>query len=597
MASSQLPRTGATSEQDANSSSVDDADISGPTTFRPEDPATEEEEARLAREALPLWKRPATWLLVLTPLSSIILTSTVGAQVELYTNLACRVRAAPEFQFTSIGSHSVPLNVFPDSPPPSNAIFNDAGSGEAFLAFSPCSSDPDVQAAVTKLTTATTTVTGLLAFVTIGWWGALSDRYGRTRVMGSIASGQLLSPLIILLVAKYVHLLPGGYWFLLVDATITGIVGGTSGEIVAVLAYLSDITTADKRAGVFSFVLGTYLLGIGIGPIWGSFIIRTTHNLLSVFYLAAALRCIHALLIWLVLPESLTTMKMQRASLRHQENSSPSDQPTLWRRVQSLFFFLKPLSILLPEKIVDENSAKFGRRDWNLTFLALAFGAMFLAASSLLNQFLYALLTFDWDAEYLGYCISSIGIARATFLILILPVFIKFVKNRRPSASSSHSSSEHEPLLSDQDSSDQPTPPNTVVFDLRLARFSILVDIAMYTLLPFAPTGILFILFISLGSFGGGLGPALNSVALELYTRKIGKHKTVESGKLFGALSVLQAVCSVIGPSIYGLIYYKTLATHPRTIFFVAAGNSVFAFLLLAFVRVTPDVDDSEEVA
>jgi hypothetical protein len=69
------------------------------------------------------------------------------------------------------------------------------------------------------------------------------------------------------------------------------------------------------------------------------------------------------------------------------------------------------------------------------------------------------------------------------------------------------------------------------------------VDIAMYALLPFAPTGALFILFIARGSFGAGLAPAVNSVALELYTRKVaGKGGAVESGKLLGALNVVQAV-------------------------------------------------------
>jgi hypothetical protein len=47
----------------------------------------------------------------------------------------------------------------------------------------------------------------------------------------------------------------------------------------------------------------------------------------------------------------------------------------------------------------------------------------------------------------------------------------------------------------------------------------------------------------------------------------------------------------------YGLIYAATVATHPRTIFFVAMGNAVFAFVILAFVRVAPDVDDDENVA
>lgn len=97
------------------------------------------------------------------------------------------------------------------------------------------------------------------------------------------------------------------------------------------------------------------------------------------FYLGAALRFIHTIIIWTVLPESLTAVKMHRASLAHQETPSPNHQHTLLQRFQSLFSFLKPLSILLPEKISDENSAKIGRRDWNLTFVVLSFTTMLLA--------------------------------------------------------------------------------------------------------------------------------------------------------------------------------------------------------------------------
>jgi hypothetical protein len=67
-----------------------------------------------------------------------------------------------------------------------------------------------------------------------------------------------------------------------------------------------------------------------------------------------------------------------------------------------------------------------------------------------------------------------------------------------------------------------------------------LVEIVVYALLPIAPTGNLFTLFYTLGSFGAGLVPAINSVALELYTRKVSNNGTVESGKLFGALGVAE---------------------------------------------------------
>jgi hypothetical protein len=43
--------------------------------------------------------------------------------------------------------------------------------------------------------------------------------------MGIVALGQVLSPLIIILVATYVDLLPGGYYFVLVEAIISGAVG------------------------------------------------------------------------------------------------------------------------------------------------------------------------------------------------------------------------------------------------------------------------------------------------------------------------------------------------------------------------------------
>ncbi|KAJ7928155.1 major facilitator superfamily domain-containing protein [Mycena leptocephala] len=593
-------RAVAASQHNANLLPVDDSTSEAVApTVQPEDPVTEDEEARKAREKMPLWKRPAPWwLMVLTPLSYIILSSTVGAQVELFTDLACRVHR-PEFQLTSIDSRSMSPKILPNSLSSVNIIVDNPDSAEMTPAFTPCSSDPVVQAAVAKLTTVITTVAGILTFVTVGWWGSFSDRHGRSRVMGIVALGQVLSPLIIILVATYVDLLPGGYYFVIVEAIISGAIGSTASELAAIMAYSSDVSTPEQRSRIFSFVVGSMLAGIGIGPILGSFVLRTTHhNLLSVFYLAAALRLIYASVIWFFLPESLTAVKMKRASIRYRDNPSTTEEPTLWWSSQRLFFFLKPLSLLLPEKISNPTSPKVGKRDWNLTLLVLAYAAMYLAASSLTNIFFYALLTFRWDAEYLGYCISSIGIARGVFLILILPAVIKFVKNRHTNPPSSHSSSEHEPLLSDTNRSIHPTPPKPAVFDLSLARFSILMDIAMYALLPFAPTGIIFILFISLGSLGGGLIPAINSVALELYTRRIGKNKPVESGKLFGALSVVQAIsATMLGPPMYGLIYAATVATHPRTIFFVATGNAIFAFVILAFVRVAPDVDDDENVA
>lgn len=76
-------------------------------------------------------------------------------------------------------------------------------------------------------------------------------------------------------------------------------------------------------------------------------------------------------------------------------------------------------------------------------------------------------------------------------------------------------------------------------FDLALARISLLIEIISYTFMGLAPTPLAFTIFGMLGAFGTGFSPALHSVALELYARRGGG---TESGKLFGALSVIQAL-------------------------------------------------------
>ncbi|KAJ7154677.1 major facilitator superfamily domain-containing protein [Mycena filopes] len=580
-------------DEEASQPNADEARTGPPT----EDASVSSEDARKTREALLFWKRPAAWwLMVLAALSATLLTLPVGAQIELYTQLVCRVHRS-EFQLASNWSpKQIPLF------PPSFNMIKSAFTVRTIAStiqtpdLPPCSADPGVHAAVAKLTTALTFTGGVLTSLTVGWWGSFSDRHGRRRILGFTAIAQLICCLNFILVANYVQVLPGKYWFLLLDSIVLGAVGGTTSEIAAMMAYLSDILPPEQRSRLFGMVLGCFLVGIGIGPMLGSFVIRTTQNIFSVFFLAAGLRVVHACLVLFVLPESLTKAQMQRASIRHHEILPLSDEPTALRWLKRAFFFLEPLSIFWPSKVANQDSPEVGRRDWNLTILVLGYAMMFLGAASLLDQVLYAQITFGWDAEYVGYCFSSIGVSRAAFLCLILPFGIKLVRDRgAPKNKPASRLSEREPLLSDQNSGPKNTPPKAYILDLTIARLSILVDAVTYAVLPLAPTGIVFLVFISLGSFGAGLAPAVNSVALELYSRRLGKNATVESGRLFGAMSVAQALfANVLGPPIYGFIYAATVATHPKTIFFVALGNTALSFVLLSCVRVTPVVGDVE---
>lgn len=54
----------------------------------------------------------------------------------------------------------------------------------------------------------------------------LSDRFGRTLVMGISIIGLLMTDFNFIFVTKFYTKLPGGYWFLVVGPILEGILGG-----------------------------------------------------------------------------------------------------------------------------------------------------------------------------------------------------------------------------------------------------------------------------------------------------------------------------------------------------------------------------------
>lgn len=145
-------------------------------------------------------------------------------------------------------------------------------------------------------------------------------------------------------------------------------------------------------------------------------------------------------------------------------------------------------------------------------------------------------------------------------------------------------------------------------FDLNIARGSILFEIVPYTLMALVASPLAFLLFGVLGSLGSGFTPSVQSAALEVYSRRGG----TESGRLFGAMGVIQLLWCVlgltltrrlndivssiesVGPTIYGLVYINTVEVFPRAIFFVSLGLVCASFLLLSLVRIARKAHDPE---
>jgi hypothetical protein len=103
---------------------------------------------------------------------------------------------------------------------------------------------------------------------------------------------------------------------------------------------------------------------------------------------------------------------------------------------------------------------------------------------------------------------------------------------------------ETQPLLSPplsptiQDASTIPHEHHSPAFDLGLARVSLLIQIVAYTFTGLTTSPAIFTVLSVVSALGDGFSPAVQSVALEMYIHRGG----TENGRLFGALSVVQAL-------------------------------------------------------
>lgn len=212
------------------------------------------------------------------------------------------------------------------------------------------------------------TVWALMQFVSMPVMGALSDRFGRRPVI--LASNLGLGLDYILMAMA-----PNLRW-LFVGRVISGI---TAASISTAMAYVADVTPAEKRASSYGLIGMAFGVGFIIGPAFGGLLGSVDPRL--PFWAAAALSLTNALYGLLVLPESLPA---ERRS------------PFAWRRANPV------------------GSLRLLRSDRQLSGLAAAAFLSNLAHAALPVTFvLYASYRYGWDAGAIGLSLTAIGASSA----------------------------------------------------------------------------------------------------------------------------------------------------------------------------------------
>lgn len=263
-----------------------------------------------------------------------------------------------------------------------------------------------------------------------------------------------------------------GHNLLLIAPVIEGLLGGWSTLQSATSSYLSDCTSPGSRAQIFSRFQGVFYLGLAVGPSIGGWLIHHPIRMLAgetgagggktvttVFWVSIMVSFVNFVLVLFVFPESLGKKKMEQAvaeaeaaalaaskttaagagavtiadSTAQTDVGAPSSVPEAAVTDGVIVGFLRPLAVFLPVMVLQPSPNGIGmrkRRDWSLTILALALFAFMLSTGLYQLKYMYAMQTYGWGAEQLGYYISFMGVGRAVWLLFALPCeyFFQFLR-------------------------------------------------------------------------------------------------------------------------------------------------------------------------
>ncbi|MBA3543549.1 MAG: MFS transporter [Chthoniobacterales bacterium] len=123
--------------------------------------------------------------------------------------------------------------------------------------------------------------------------GRLSDRYGRRPV------------LIVSLIGTAIGFLVMGWASSLSLLFVARIIDGASGgNISTAQAYIADVSTPENRSRSMGIIGAAFGLGFTFGPMIGGIMSRISYG--APFYFAAALAAVNVVLLYFILPESLS---------------------------------------------------------------------------------------------------------------------------------------------------------------------------------------------------------------------------------------------------------------------------------------------------
>ncbi|KAI9852582.1 MAG: hypothetical protein M1838_000236 [Thelocarpon superellum] len=495
-------------------------------------------------EGLPWWKRPSVyWLLPSFILFTLAFGGIIVPKLNLILTLICRQYMADR-AFADPSHQTLPV------------IFGDEN---------PQCQIPEVQSLVAKFTLYCNLAAGILSAISSPKLGAISDRFGRRRVIATTTCGMLVGEIITIVAATYPDVVSVNW--LLLGYACDGLFGSFTAAMALTHSYATDCTPPSRRNVAFGYFHGCLFTGIAVGPIIAGYVIKATGQVLSVFYIALACHLIFICFLLFIIPESLTKARQLAAREKHRLLEDRTEQ-VKWVKalksrvllrpfaimIRSFINLFTPLAILFP---TGDGSSRAVRM--NLLFLSavdtITFGV---AMGSMTVVLLYSEFQFHWGNFEASFFMSVVNTGRVLTLLIILPLITSYFRRRNAGVRQRNSGSDQ--------------------LDMGIIRVAVFIDMLGYLGYTLVRTGSLFTASGVVASLGG-IGPPTIQSAL---TKHVPPDRT---GQLLGATGLLHALARVVAPTIFNLIYSQTVGAFTQTVFVCLTSTFGLAFLLTWFIR------------
>lgn len=442
-----------------------------------------------------------------------------------------------------------------------------------------------VQKKVAQFTLILQVLTGLCCAISAPKLGALSDRYGRVRLLVITSCGGILNELITILAAKFPEAID--YRWLLLGAFFDGICGSFTAGGLLINAYASDCTPPSKRGVYIGYLQACLFAGLAFGPLVAAYYVKWTGSLLSVFYITLGCHMAFATFIWFFVPESLSLKRQLLARDKHRADKEEaaasrrtgprypgqSDNAVASGSAGAAFRIHYPLWLTLNPFAPLRALAPRGRENHpvrrNLVLLTIIDSVLMSTAMGAGTVIvLYTEFMFNWGTLEAGRFISATSMVRVLVLLGLVPTLNYFFRIRPMRKRQLANNNIH--VLETNSGADR--------LDLWMLRAALLSDCIGIFGYAVSRRPEFFVLSGFVASIGG-LGSATIQGAIT-------KHVPPERvGSILGAIGLVHSLGRVAAPIIFNGLYAATVETFPQALFVLLLGLFSTALFFSFFVR------------